>query len=210
MSQRFGSITAALTGQLTFILIVSAVLAFVASYFLLRLYRRAVIKSMARRNLSELLDLKGYLPPAPEHKPHDAPRSFSFVTRDLADTNKRAAVLYRSAIRRRWQTALVHTLAGCVFAAAMAGAFLTAGKMEFSLFRFLFLTWVFGWPIILAIDLAIGIFRRARLSTAIAYFLLGGVIAAVFLAKNPGLPIARLLYLWLGSNAPATLLLVIF
>jgi hypothetical protein len=210
MSQRFAPIAAALTGQLTFILIVSAVLALVASYLLLRLYRRAVITSMQRRRRSEFLEPKGFLPPEPEHKPNDAPLSFSFVTRDGANANKRALVLYRSAIRRRWQTALVHTLAGCVFAAAMATAFLTAGKLEFSPFRFLFLTWVNGWPIILAIDLAIGIFRRARLASAIAYFLIGGVIAAVFLAKNPGLPIAQLLYLWLGSNAPATLLLVIF
>ncbi len=210
MSQRFDPITVALAGQLTFILIISAILALVASYLLLRRYRRAVIGSMRRRSRSDILELKGFLPPEPEHRPHDAPLSFSFVTRDSAITNKRAAALYRSATRRRWQTALVHTLAGCVFAAAMAGAFLTAGKLDFSPFRFLFLTWVNGWPIILAIDLAIGIFRRARLATAIAYFLLGGVIAAVVLAENPGLPIGQLLYLWLGSNAPATLLLVIF
>lgn len=210
MSQRSDLLTVALTGQLTFILIVSAVLALVASYLLLRRYRRAVIKSMRRRSRSDILEPKGFMPPEPERKPHDAPLSFSLVTRDPANKNKRAAALYRSATRRRWQTAFVQSLAGCVFAAAMAGAFLTAGKLDFSPFRFLFLTWVNGWPIVLAIDLAIGISRRARLATAIAYFLIGGVIAAVVLAKNPGLPIGQLLYLWLDSNAPATLLLVIF
>ncbi len=210
MSQRSNALAVALTGQLTFILIVSAILALVASYLLLRLYRRAVIKSMQRRRQSDILEPKGFLPPEPEYKPLDAPLTFSFVTRDAANANKHAAALYRSAARRRWQTALVHILAGCVFAAAMAGALMTAGKTDFSLLRFLFLTWVNGWPIILAIDLAIGIARRARIAAALVYFLVGVIIAALFLAKNPGLPIGQLLYLWLGSNAPATLLLVIF
>jgi hypothetical protein len=210
MSQRSDPLTVAFTGQLTFILIVSAVLALVASYLLLRLYRRAVIKSMQRRRQSDILEPKGFLPPEPEYKPLDAPLSFSFVTRDTANANKRAAALYRNATRRRWQTALVHTLAGGVFAAAMAGAIMTAEKTDFSLLRFLFLTWVNGWPIILAIDLAIGISRRSRIAAAIVYFLVGVIIAAVFVAKNPGLPIGQLLSLWLGSNAPATLLIVIF
>ena len=210
MGQWSDPLIVALTGQLSFILIISAVLAFIASFLLLRLYRRAVIKSMRRRSRSELLEPRGYLPPEPEHKPHDAPLSFNFVTGDSANTYNNASTLYRSATRRRWQTALVHTLAGCVFAATMAGAFLTAGKMDFSPARFLFLTWVNAWPIVLAIDLAVVLFRRARLAAASAYFLIGAIICAVFLAKNSGLPISELLYLWLHSNAPATLLLLIF
>ena len=44
----------ALTGQLTFILVLSAFLALIASYLILRLYRRAVIKSMRRRSRSAI------------------------------------------------------------------------------------------------------------------------------------------------------------
>jgi phosphate/sulfate permease len=53
MSRQFDSVTVALTGQLFFILVISAVLALIASYLLLRLYRRAVIKSMRRVGRSE-------------------------------------------------------------------------------------------------------------------------------------------------------------
>src|SRR5918995_3525849 len=102
MSQRSDALTVALTGQLSFILIVSAVLALIFSYLLLRLYRRAVIKSMRRRSRSEILEPKGFLPPEPEHKPHDAPLNFNLVTRDTVRANREAETLFRSANRRQW------------------------------------------------------------------------------------------------------------
>src|SRR5918996_5577909 len=115
MSQRSDALTVALTGQLSFILIVSAVLALIFSYLLLRLYRRAVIKSMRRRSRSEILEPKGYLPPEPEHKPNDAPLNFNFVTCDAARTNLDARGLYRRIYRRRGLIAFVHIIAGCCF-----------------------------------------------------------------------------------------------
>ena len=194
MSQRFAPITVALTGQLTFTLIIAAILALVASYLLLHRYRRAVIRSMRRRSRSDILEIKGFLPPEPEHKPNDAPLRFDFVTRDAADSKENASLLYRQATRRRWLIAFIHAVAGCCFAAIMTAAFFNATKMEFSPIRFLFPTWANAWPIVMAS----------------AYFLIGGVIISIVLANDPGLPIGRLVYLWLESNAPATLLLVVF
>lgn len=210
MSRRFDALTVALTGQLSFILIVSTVLALVASFLLLLLYRRAVVKSMRRRSRSEILEPKGFLPPESEHKPNDAPLNFSFVTCAAARANRDATTLYRSANRRRWLIALVHTVAGCCFAAAMTAAFLSAGKSGFSPFRFMFLTWVNAWPVLMAIDLAIGLSRRGKLVGALVYFLIGSVIGTILLAKNPGLPVGQLLYLWLEFNAVPTILLLIF
>jgi hypothetical protein len=210
MSQRSDALTVALTGQLSFILIVSAVLALVASFLLLRLYRLAVIKSMRRRSRSEILEPKGFLPAEAEHKPNDAPLSFNFVTRDAAQANREAATLFRSANRRQWLIAFVHTVAGCCFAAAMTAAFLTAGKMAFSPFRFMFLTWVNAWPVVMAIDFVVGLSRHGKLIGALVYFLIGGVIGTVVIAKNAGLPAGQLLYLWLEFNAVPTVLLLIF
>jgi hypothetical protein len=209
MSRRFDALTVALTGQLSFILIVSSVLALVASYLLLLLYRRAVVKSMRRRSRSEILEPKGFLPPESEHKPNDAPLNFSFVTRAAARANPDTATLYRSANRRQWLIAFVHIVAGCCFAAAMTAAFLRAGKMDFSPFRFMFLTWANTWPVLIAIDLVVGLSRRGKIVRALVYFLIGGVIGTV-LAKNPGLPVGQLLYLWLEFNAAPTVLLLIF
>src|SRR4030095_5671388 len=210
MSRRFDALTVALTGQLSFILIVSTVLALVASFLLLLLYRRAVVKSMRRRSRSEILEPKGFLPPESEHKPNDAPLNFSFVTCAAARANRDATTLYRSANRRRWLIALVHTVAGCCFATARPAACLSAEKPGFSPFRFMFLTWVNAWPVLMAIDLAIGLSRRGKLVGALVYFLIGSVIGTVLLAKNPGLPVGQLLYLWLEFNAAPTVLLLIF
>ena len=108
---------------------------------------------MRRRSRSEILEPKGFLPQESEHKPNDAPLNFSFVTRAAARASRDAAALYRSANRRRWLIAFVHTVAGCCFAAAMTAAFLSAGKLAFSPSRFIFLTWVNAWPVLMAIDL---------------------------------------------------------
>ena len=121
-----------------------------------------------------------------------------------------AEKLFRSARRRRWLTALVHSVAGACFAATMTAAFLSAGKMDFSPFRFAFLTWINIWPALMAIDLIVGPSRRSRLFGLLGYFAMGAAIATVVLVKNPGLPIGQLLYLWLDINAIPTLLLLIF
>jgi hypothetical protein len=205
MSQR----SDALTGQLTFVLIVSALLSLIASYLLLRLYRRAVVKSMRRVSRSEILEPRGYLPPEPEPIPNDAPLNFNFITRESHRANSEAAALYWHALRRRWFVALVHVIAGCCFAAAMTAAFLSSAKMTFTPFRFLFITWANAWPVLIAIDVAVG-FRRGKWIGAMIYFLIGSALGTILLAKNPSLKVAELLYLWLDFNAPPTVLLLIF
>lgn len=172
MNQRSDALTVALTGQLPFILVIAAILAFIASFLLLKLYRRSVIKSMRRRGTSALLETKGFLPPEPEHKPNDAPLSFNLVDRVQAAAHRGADKLFRSARRRRWLTALVHTIAGVCFAAMMTAAFLSAGKMEFLPFRFADLTWINVWPALMAIDLIVGPSRRSRALGLLGYFCL--------------------------------------
>ena len=210
MNRKSEALTVALTGQLPFIIVVATILAFVTSFLLLRVYRRRVIKSMGRRSSSVLLESKGYLPPEPEHKPNDAPLSFHFVDRGQAASRGDAEKLFRSARRRRWINALVHTLAGACFAATMTAAFLSAGKMDFVPFRFAYLTWINIWPALIAIDLIVGPSRRSRLFGLISYFASGAIIAAIVLAKNPTLPVGQLLYLWLDLNGIPTVLLLIF
>jgi hypothetical protein len=210
MSQRSDALTVALTGQLPFILVIAAILALIASFLLLKLYRRSVIKSMRRRGTSELLETKGFLPPEPEHQPNDAPLSFIFVDRVQARARNDGDKLFRSARRRRWLTACVQTIAGVCFAATMTAAFLSAGKMDFSPFRFAFLTWINFWPALIAIDLIVSRSRGSRWFGLVGYFAMGAVIATVVLAKNPSLPVGQLLYLWLDLNAIPTILLLIF
>jgi len=210
MNRKSDGLTMALTGQLSFVIVVATILAFIASFVLLQLYRRRVTKSMRRRSSHQLLETRGYLPPELEHTPNDTPLSFEFIDRVAPAAPSEAEFLFRSARRRRWITALVQSLAGACFAATMTAAFLTAGKMDFLPFRFAFLTWSNIWPALIAIDLIVGPSRRSRLFGVFGYFALGAVIAMVVLVKNPGLPIGQLLYLWLDFNAIPTILLLIF
>ena len=209
MSPRFGPITVALTGQLANILILSAILALTSSYLILRLYRRAVIKSMRRRGQSDLLDPKGFLPPEPEHKPHDAPICFKLITRESLKINPPAAALYHRAIRRRWGIAVINAIAGCTFAVTMATAFLSAAKIDLSFSRLLFFAWIYAWPMVLAIDLAVGLSRHGRIIAIAAYFLPGAMVISNLLAIHADLSLGQLLYWWLGANVPATLLLLL-
>lgn len=210
MSKRFDPLTVALTGQLSIILIVSTLLAFAASFLLLHLYRRAVIKSMRRRSHSDILETHGFISPEPEHRPHDGALNFAFITRDLSYGNERSVKLYRDAVRSMRLTALIHIIAGSVFATTMTTAFLYAGNLEFLPFRFLYFTWVNAWPVVIAVHLAIGLSRRGRLIAVTIYFLVGIFVAAVLMTKSPGLPLGQLVYLWLDPNLPPTLLLAIF
>lgn len=210
MNQRSDALTVALTGQLPFILVSATLLAFLASLLLLKLYRRAVIKSMRRRSASGLLETKGYLPPEAEHRPNDAPLSFTFVDRGESHHRSAAEKLFHSARRRRWLVAAVQTAAGVGFAATMTAAFLSAGKMEFLPFRFAYLTWVNSWPIMIAIGLIVAPSRRSRICGALGYFALGAIIGGILIQRSPGLPVGQLLYLWLEFNAIPTLLIAIF
>ena len=210
MTQRSDALTVALTGQLPFILVIAALLAFVASVLMLRLYRRSVIKSMRRRGRSDMLDAKGYLPPEPEHNFNEAPLSFNFVARRQMPVRADADKLYHRARRRRWLAAFIHMLAGACFAAVMTAAFLSAGKMEFLPYRFIYLTWINFWPALIAIDLTLGPSRRSRVSGLLGYFLAGVAVGAVLLSRNAGLPAGQLIYLWLEMNAIPTVLLLIF
>ena len=202
MSRQSDTLTVALTGQLTFILVLSAFLALIASYLILRLYRRAVIKSMRRRSRSAILEPKGFLPPEPEHKPNDASLTFTFVTRNIAQANRDAATLYRSANRRRWVVAFVHIIAGCCFAAAMTIGIFDSGKNGLLAVSVSCLSpGPMRGPSSSRLTLSSDFLAAANSSRALLYFLIGSVIGAILLVKNPGLPAGQLLILWLDFNA---------
>src|SRR6185503_8266900 len=125
MNRQHDALTVALTGQLSMVLISAAFLALGVSLFLLRRYRRAVIKSMQRRSKSEILEPTGFLPPEQPHKPPDAAPVFKFVDIDTLDAAAlKRNLLYRQVRRRPWIAATIYAVAGTAFAATMTAAFL--------------------------------------------------------------------------------------
>jgi hypothetical protein len=53
-------------------------------------------------------------------------------------------------------------------------------------------------------------FQRGKWIGFVIYFLVGGILGSISLAKSPNLKLAELLYFWLDVNAPSTILLLIF
>ena len=72
------------------------------------------------------------------------------------------------------------------------------------------MTAFYAWPAVLALGLLAATSRTERLGLAGVYFGLLGSISAYTLFVSPKLTAAQLLWLWLGSNGPATLLFMAF
>ena len=210
MSQRSDPLTVALTGQFPLVLAVSALLALVISLIILLRYRRAVIRSMRRRSRSDILALKGFLPPEPDLKSPKAPLEFNLYSADPSRGTGAAKQLYNRAMRGPWLGASVYGIAGCGFAAVMTAAFLLSSKIGFLPLRFLFLTWVNSWPIVFTTYCAAGLSRRAKLIVALAYLVLGIGLGALLLAHSPDATAGRLAVIWVSANIPPSILLLIF
>lgn len=211
MNRQHDALTVALTGQLSMVLIAAAFLALGASLFLLRRYRRAVIKSMQRRSKSEILEPTGFLPPEQPHKPPDTAPVFKFVDIDTLDAAAlKRNLLYRQVRRRPWIAAAIYAAAGTAFAATMTAAFLLSSKMALLPLRFLYLTWANAWPVLLTINLVAVVSRRGR-SIGLAVYFLGGIALAIpLLARSPDLTVLQLAYLWFDANLIPSLLLLFF
>jgi hypothetical protein len=211
MNKQFHPLTVALTGQLSIVLTVAAVLALAASLLLLWRYRRAVIKSMRRRSRSEIAMPTGYLPPEEPHKPPETAAVFTFVDTEALDrTALKRTVLYRQIRRRPWIAATIYAVAGLGFAATMTGAFLLSSKMPFLPLRFLYFTWANAWPAVLTTNLVATVTGRARTVVLAAYLLAGVALGILLLRRSPDLTVLQLAYLWFDANLIPSLLLLFF
>ena len=211
MNTQHDPLTVALTGQLSIVLITAAVLALAASLFLLRRYRRAVIRSMQRRNRSEISTPTGFLPPGEPLKPLETAPAFNFVdTQALSAITLESNLLYRQIRRRPWLVAVIYAVAGVCFAATMTAAFLLSSKMELLPLRFSYLTWVNAWPVVLTTHLVAAVTRRARLLIFAIYLLAGIALSIALLNRSPDLTILQLAYLWFNANLIPSLLLLFF
>jgi hypothetical protein len=211
MNKKFDALTVALTGQLSMVLIVAAVLALGASLLLLRRYRRAVVKSMQRRSRSDMATPTGFMPPEEPHKPPDTPAVFTFVdTETLGTSALKTNLLYRQIRRRPWIAAAIYAIAGLTFAATMTAAFLSAGKMEFLPLRFSYLTWVNAWPVVLTTNLIATATRGSRIIGLVLYFVVGIALGIPLLQRSPDLTTFQLAYLWFDANLIPSVLLLFF
>ena len=203
-------ITLALTGQLPFILSLSAVLAFPISFFLLYLYRRAVLRGMARRSTKPV--------PQPEEPVggEEASPVPGILRISIADAAERKAKgeaegrLYQLARAAPWRASLIYAAGGLVFASVMALSFLISGDMEILPLRFLLLLTLFAWPLVPTLASVAGTGRKTNLLIAAAYAGLYIALATAGLIRSPESSAGELFILWVTTNIPPTILLLVF
>ncbi len=208
MTQTLDSLTLALTGQLPFILITAGILAFPLSLLLLRLYRRAVLRSMALQ--AGAPHPAGIAPELATAQPPAPLKTLSLPEADPTPLSPGAQALYRRAVDAPWRASAVYGLGGVVFAGIMAAAFLAAARIPFQSMRFLMLTWTFGWPLLLTLVLVAGATTRRKLWLSLAYFAGYVSLGSLSLALFHEFSLQDLVNLWWTQNLIPTALVLAY
>ena len=185
-----------LTGQLPFILLVSAALAFVLSLVLLRFYKRSVLRSMSRR-----AEAAASLQPPPAESEFPA---LPHETTPRTPPAACAADYFARASRAPWRLAAVYAIAGLAYALFIAAAELAGSSISFSRHRVLFLFWCFAWPVVLAITLIACTSWRSKAAVVLPYFLV--LTSGLLIGLSP----FQIITIWALANGAATLLLLAF
>ena len=211
MSEASDPVTIALTGQLAFVLITSALLALLLSLACLAVYKRAVIRAMRRRaSGSDVHPTQG---PTTDSAgvPGQGPLSINISTRSLNALGASAtSSLFNQARRRPWEAALVLGIAGIFFSAVMSLAFFQSSKIEPNWLSLLALAVSYVWPAALTTIIVAAQARRTKLAILVLYFLIFALINAIAMSFSPTLRIGHVILYWAVYNVPPSLLLMIF
>ena len=199
--------TVALTGMLPAILILSAALTAPLTWFILRSYRSAVMRSMlsTSKSASTAVGAAAAFDPVPAAGP--AP---SFVELDAFTAPLPSTRSFQSARRSQWCTASVYAAGGMAYALVHAATWMLVSGGDWIPVRFLWLFAVHCFPAFLAAGLVAFIQRKKRVLLAGVYFAALVAVAGIALLRNPGLTGASLLFFFLNANAPGAVLLFAF
>src|SRR5215813_2986947 len=186
--------------QFTLTIILAVPIALLISLALLRIYRRAVVRSMQRRIMPgavlENTAAKSGEPPSNPLQivPHDAPPDG-----------------VRFAVRRaRWPSAAVEVCAGLAYAIVMTSSWFAAGRFGFEWHVFLWMSIWFAWPMIFTVGLAVAVSWRELAILVAGYVLIFAGTYGLFFVSGTAIPARQILAQWLWTNGPATLLALAF
>lgn len=191
----------ALTGALPFLIIVAAVLSVPLCAALLALYRRAVIRGMAR------LSGAGVAPPNPLVGPALSPLELQLLDAGAAPIS---TPLSRHARLLPWRAAGVYLAAGTVYALVMSAAFLSSSQLAWLPLRTAVLVLIHLWPALLAVMLVAAYDSRHGALLLGGYFCLLTLLSVAGSQEAP-IPAARsAVLLWASTNALPTALAMAF
>ncbi len=200
------------TGALPALILLAAVLTLPVCLALLALYRRAVLRSMARTSPDAASAAASALDAMPlPVTPPDVPLRFETLASAAAASGGPSPL--RAAMRQSLQAAsLIHVVAGLVYALVLSGAWMRFSWYDggFVLTRFLWLLSCYAWPTALTVGLIVATTTRQRVAVGIAYLAMLFAFAGWGLVRNPSLSALDIARFWAITNLPATLLLFAF
>jgi hypothetical protein len=190
--------------EFTTTIMVAAPMALLVSLVLLRIYRRAVTRTMQRRVTLTLGAAAGVLENRPARSGEPPGHSLQIMPHDPPTDDVRLAVS-----GARWPSAAVQVCAGLAYAIVMTSGWFVAGGFGFEWHVFLFMSIWFAWPIVITVGLAIAVSRRELALIVFGYALaLAGVAAPNLISTD--ITARQMLTLWLRINGPGTLLALAF
>ena len=207
------------TGALPGLILVAAALTLPVCLALLALYRRAVLRSMARTAAASgpgegrAAERTPPAPPAPlRGAPMPQPAPLRLERLSPSNIAGGPAPLLGTMARSLRAAVLIQVAAGLAYAVVLSGAWMHFSWADggFVLARFLWLLSCYAWPTALAVGLLAATTTRQRLAVGLAYLAMLFAFSGWGLARNPTLSALELAQFWAITNLPATLLLLAF
>src|SRR2546423_3459515 len=201
-----------LAGLLIFVLLLTVLLSLPISFGLIWRYRRTVMRSMRISTTPSANETPPPVLTPPNKAMQLSPAPVIVDSASSSISTPAAGDLYAEVLHSPWRAAAIYALAGACFALTLTVATLAAEHLVDDSFwsntlRFLFLFWIYVWPLVLTVNLVASATWRAKVATTSAYFLGLAIITAIVSTKS-SLPVWRILVAWLLFNLPPTLLLL--
>jgi hypothetical protein len=204
-------ITNNLPGLILLILIIAVPLAFLASFGLLSLYRRAVVRVMRARAHGAPTESVVLGDSGAAQEPLQTP--LNIVVLDPASTTTNhppANELYANLLGGPWRAAAIYAIAGLCYALVTTIVFLAATKTGASLLSFIIIFWYYAWPVVITVCLVAALTWRMRSMMIGVYFLLIVVLGVAASLGNAMTSWTQIVFLWILTNFPAALVLLAF
>jgi hypothetical protein len=186
-------------------------LAFLASFGLLSLYRRAVVRVMRARAHGEMTESMMAGDSGLPQEPVKIPLNIVVLDPTSTTTNNPATEgLYANLLGGPWRAAAVYAMAGLCYALVTTIIFLIATNSGFQIVSFLIIFWYYAWPVVITICLVAASTWRVRLLVIGTYFLLIIVLGVIASLGNSMTSWTQIVFLWFLTNFPAALVLLAF
>lgn len=207
--------TISLTGELPFLLISTAVLAWPVSLGLLKFYRSKVIKTMSttvdshKNQISFSQDTE--TPDSCSAQTHQSQLHIELL--DASSTLPMSSTpqwLFKKIIQAPNRLGLVYIGGGLCYALIMTWCYLTATDNAFLLKRFLLLFWLYAWPTALAILFVAASTSETKRLIIAAYCVIFLILSVWVALGNPDVSVVDMPRVWLIYNLGPTILLYCF